>query len=133
MSAGSRLAISAGMACTSGFASAAPPRHVAETSAAVASFTTRRAKKRRSIDMSRSSRCIGGHAWLELAGWEGRLAVDDDGTGDRVVVADIDQRRLGRRAGGLRQRAASDHPAGIPRVHPAPDFAGPTQPPPVGP
>src|SRR6266446_3252820 len=98
MSAGSRLAISAGMAWTSGFASAAPPKHVAATSAAVANLTARRAKKRRSISMSESSRCSGGQAWLEIAGWERHLAVDDDGTGDGMVVADIDQRRLGRGA-----------------------------------
>src|SRR3984957_6418491 len=116
MSAGSRLAISAGMAWTSGFASAAPPRQVPETSAAAASLTTRRAKKRRSIDMSESSRCSGGHGWLEIAGWKRRLAADDDGTGDGMVVADIDQGRLGRGASGLRQWAASDQPAGIGRI-----------------
>src|SRR5580704_13278122 len=116
------------MACTSGFASAAPPRQVAETSAAAASLTTRRAKKRRSIDMSKSSRCSGGQAWLEIAGREGRLAVDDDGTGDGMVMADIDQRGLCRRAGGLRQRAASDQPAGIRRIDWAGDFADQTQP-----
>ena len=37
-------------------------------------FTTRRAKKRRSIDMSESSGCSGGQTWLEIAGWEGRLS-----------------------------------------------------------
>src|ERR1700730_9125030 len=128
MSAGSRLAISAGMACPSGFASAAPPRHVAETSVAAASLATRCAKKRRSINMSESSRCSGGHAWPEIAGWEGRLAVDDDGRDSRMVMADIDQRRLGRRAGGLRQWAASDQPASIRRVDRAGDFADETQP-----
>src|SRR5882757_2386203 len=116
MSAGSRLAISEGMAWTSGFASAAPPRHVAETSAAVASLTTMRAKKRRSIDMSESSGCSGGQTWLEIAGWEGRLADDDDRTGDGMVMADIDQ-------GRLRRRAASDQPAGIRRVDRARDLA----------
>src|SRR5882757_614495 len=122
MSAGSRLAISEGMAWTSGFASAAPPRHVAETSAAVASLTTMRAKKRRSIDMSESSGCSGGQTWLEIAGWEGRLADDDDRTGDGMVMADIDQGRLRRRASGLRQRAASDQPAGIRRIDRARDL-----------
>src|SRR5580704_13767162 len=128
MSAGSRLAISEGMAWTSGFASAAPPRHVAETSAAAASLTTRRAKKRRSIDMSESSGCSGGQTWLEIAGWEGRLAIDDDRTGDGMVMADIDQGRLRRRASGLRQRAASDQPAGIRRIDRARDLPDETQP-----
>src|SRR5882757_1331386 len=123
MSAGSRLAISEGMAWTSGFATAAPPRHVTETSAAVASLTARRAKKRRSISMSESSRCSGGQAWREIAGWEGRLAVDDDGTGDRMVVADVDQRRPGRGASRLGERTASDQPAGIRRVDRARDLA----------
>ena len=59
---------------------------------------------------------------------EGRLAVDDDGTGDGMAMADIDQRRLGRRAGGLRQRAASDQPAGIRRIDRAGDLAGQPQP-----
>src|SRR3979411_2333444 len=127
MSAGSRLAISEGMAWTSGFASAAPPRHVAEISAAVASLTTRRAKKRRSISMSEASRCSGGEAWRESAGGEGRLAVDDDGTGDRMVVADVDQRRLGRGASRLGERTASDQPAGIRRGDRARDLALPPQ------
>src|SRR3977135_2409811 len=111
MSAGSRLAISEGMAWTSGFATAAPPRDGTETSAGAATLMAKRAKKRRAINMSESSGCSGGQAWREIAGWEGRLAVDDDGTGDRMVVADVDQRRLGRGASGLRQRAAATQPA----------------------
>src|SRR5580704_18742362 len=128
MSAGSRLAISAGMAWTSGFASAAPPRQVPETSAAAASHTTRRAKKRRPIDMSESSRCSDGHGWLEIAGWIGSRAADDDGTGNGMVMTDSDQRRFGRRTGGLRQRTASDQPAGIGRIDRAGDLADQTQP-----
>jgi len=59
---------------------------------------------------------------------EGAPRRDDDGTGDGMVVADIDQGRLGRGASGLRQRAASDQPAGIGRINRAGDLADQPQP-----
>src|SRR5476651_2816265 len=99
MSTGSRLAMSAGMAWTSAFGAARTgPAPIAEASAA---SPNRRAMIRRCRSMVGSSRLI---------------RMNDDGTGDGMAVADIDQRRLLRRAGGLRQRASSDQTAGVRRI-----------------
>src|SRR5471032_2876040 len=100
MSTGSRLAMSEGMAWTSGLAAKATwLTPIAEAS--VASPSSRAIERR----------CTGmvGSSWLIRA-------IDDDGTGNGMLMADIDQRWLGQRTGGLRQRASSGQATGGRRI-----------------